>query len=443
MTNGLTVKALRAPVSRNAPDQWLSDGAVRGSGALWARRSRRGVSLYFRYTHEGQKRALPLGAWNESGNGGLTLAQARERAAALSAIYRGGTTDLHGHVQREREATERAQKAADEAARRAAEDAQRGTLRQLIEAYTRHLERQGKQSAKDAHSILTRHVLEAAPDLAGRKASELGIDDFVGLIGRLVEAGKGRTAAKLRSYLRAAYQLALASRTDPTAPLTMRSFGIMANPISGIGALSKYSRARDRNLSAPELGAFLRRIDALEPGPKRDALHLLLLLGGQRPLQLLRLRAGDVDLSAGSVTLSDPKGARQQPRRHALPLVKEAAAILRERIDGMAASAPVFSTDGETPMRHETLSVTVAEISEAMVRAGEAREAFQLRDLRRTCETLLAGLGVSSDVRAQIQSHGLGGVQARHYDRHDYSTEKRRALVKWSRHLSTLQEAKK
>lgn len=143
------------------------------------------------------------------------------------------------------------------------------------------------------------------------------------------------------------------------------------------------------------------------------------------------------------MTLSDPKGARQQPRRHALPLVKEAAAILRERIDGMAASAPVFSTDGETPMRHETLSVTVAEISEAMVRAGEAREAFQLRDLRRTCETLLAGLGVSSDVRAQIQSHGLGGVQARHYDRHDYSTEKRRALVKWSRHLSTLQEAKK
>lgn len=441
MANGLTVKALRAPV--RGADEWLSDGAVRGSGALWARRSRRGVSLYFRYTHEGQKRALALGAWNESGNGGLTLAQARERAAALSAIYREGTTDLHGHVQREREATERAQKAADDAARRAAEDAQRGTLRQLIEAYTGHLERQGKQSARDARSILTRHVLEAAPDLAGRKASELGIDDFVGLIGRLVEAGKGRTAAKLRSYLRAAYQLALASRTDPTAPLTMRSFGIIANPISGIGALSKYSRARDRNLSAPELGAFLRRIDALEPGPKRDALHLLLLLGGQRPLQLLRLHASDVDLSAGSVTLSDPKGARQQPRRHVLPLVREAAAILRGRIDGIAASAPVFSTDGETPMRHETLSVTVAEISEAMVRAGEAREPFQLRDVRRTCETLLAGLGVSSDVRAQIQSHGLGGIQQRHYDRHDYSTEKRRALARWSRHLSTLREAKK
>jgi len=31
---------------------------------------------------------------------------------------------------------------------------------------------------------------------------------------------------------------------------------------------------------------------------------------------------------------------------------------------------------------------------------------------------MLAAMGVSSDVRAQLQSHGLGGVQSRHYDRH-------------------------
>ena len=36
----------------------------------------------------------------------------------------------------------------------------------------------------------------------------------------------------------------------------------------------------------------------------------------------------------------------------------------------------------------------------------------------------MAALGISSDVRAQTQSHGLGGIQARHYDRHDYMPEK-------------------
>ena len=66
----------------------------------------------------------------------------------------------------------------------------------------------------------------------------------------------------------------------------------------------------------------------------------------------------------------------------------------------------------------------MADISTALVEARAVREPFQLRDLRRTCETMLAGLGVSSDIRAQLQSHGLGGVQNRHYDRHDYAPEK-------------------
>lgn len=438
MSNGLTVKALRAPV--RGADEWLSDGAVRGSGALWARRSRRGVSLYFRYTHAGQKKALPIGAWNENGEGGLTLAQAREKAAELSAVYRAGTTDLHGHVQREREAAERARRAEEEAAKRATEEAQRGTLRQLLDAYVTHLEQLGKQCAKDVRSIFTKHVIEEAPDLAGRKATDCTPDDFVGIIGKLVDIGKGRTAAKLRAYLRAAYSLAIRSRTDPDSPLTMRSFGITTNPIAGIGALSRFSRARDRALSGPELGAFLRRINALQPGPQRDALQLLLLLGGQRPMQLMRLRAADVDLSAGTVTLYDAKGARSQPRAHVLPLVKDAAAILTRRLVALADGEPVFSTDGEHPMRVETIGAVVGEIATAMRKTDppEARENFQLRDIRRTCETQLAALGVSSDVRAQLQSHGLGGVQQRHYDRHTYAAEKMQALTKWNRHLAKL-----
>lgn len=45
----------------------------------------------------------------------------------------------------------------------------------------------------------------------------------------------------------------------------------------------------------------------------------------------------------------------------------------------------------------------------------------------------MAALAVPIDVWAQIQSHGLGGIQARHYDQHDYMPEKRAALEMWSR----------
>ncbi len=50
----------------------------------------------------------------------------------------------------------------------------------------------------------------------------------------------------------------------------------------------------------------------------------------------------------------------------------------------------LFSTDDRTTMRHETLSVIVGEISAEMLKAKQAREDFELRDLRRTAETMLA-----------------------------------------------------
>ena len=59
---------------------------------------------------------------------------------------------------------------------------------------------------------------------------------------------------------------------------------------------------------------------------------------------------------------------------------------------------------------------------------GDAIEDFQLKRIRSGVETLLAANGVSREVRGHLQSHGLTGVQARHYDGHDYMPEKRQAI---------------
>jgi integrase len=299
-------------------------------------------------------------------------------------------------------------------------------------------------------------VLDADSALVLRKAADISVDEFVELIGAVVDKGKGRTAGKVRSFLRAAYALAIRSKIDPALPQAMRTFGIVVNPLASTAALSQFNRTRKRHLNALELGAFLKRLDGLSPGPKRDALELSLILGGQRPTQLLRARATDADLPGGTITIYDPKGARTQPRVHMVPLTESSFEIVRRRLDAVqlareeakrkgeadnllaAGSMWLFSTDDRTGMREETISELVKNLSEEMVKAGEAREPFQLRDLRRTTETMLTKLGTGPNIRGEIQSHGLGGVQKRHYDQHDYLEEKRAALQLWASHLAAL-----
>ena len=63
-------------------------------------------------------------------------------------------------------------------------------------------------------------------------------------------------------------------------------------------------------------------------------------------------------------------------------------------------------------------------------------QSFRLGDIRRTAETMLASLGFSLDLRGQLLSHGLGGVQNRHYDKHDYMPEKLKMLKAWEAHIA-------
>ena len=449
MANELTEPQLRRE-KWTGSDRRLSDGGSRGAGRLIAKvgaikpngeaKPQTQITFYFSYFNSSKRqRFLLIGEYPNIG-----LRDARSKAAEHSALYQSGTVDLHEHYQAIRDAEAKARRDQQSAEQQAAEWAKAHTLRELLEAYTSYLRRAQKQSAGDVSSIFKLHVIDARPDLAGRRAASIGVDEFVPLLGRLIEEKKGRTAAKLRSYLRAAYALAIRSKHDPDAPLILRAFDIHANPIASIDAraLSKHNRARTRNLNTDELRHFLLRLDTVPPGVKKDALTLGLLLGGQRPIQLLRTRPEDCDLAASTITLYDFKGSRQEPRAHLLPLTRKAAAIVKRALEMHEDCPTIFSSDGKRGLRSETVSRIVTDISAAMVKAKEARQGFELRDIRRTCETMLASLKVSKDVRAQLQSHGLSGVQQRHYDKYEYMLEKRAALEKWSRHLERVIDAK-
>ena len=83
-----------------------------------------------------------------------------------------------------------------------------------------------------------------------------------------------------------------------------------------------------------------------------------------------------------------------------------------------------LSTDsGVTHVAATSLSAWAVEA------AGDTIPDFQAKRIRSGVETILASAGVSKEIRGRLQSHGVAGVQARHYDGHDYMTEKRKALA--------------
>ena len=98
---------------------------------------------------------------------------------------------------------------------------------------------------------------------------------------------------------------------------------------------------------------------------------------------------------------------------------------------------PSLFTTPKTVLSLDTLSRRVSELATEMGGAS-----FLFRDLRRTAETEMAAIGFSVDLRGQLLSHGLGGVQAVHYDKHSYLPEKTAALEKWERHLEDQEPAK-
>lgn len=447
----LTDRTIDTAKSRDR-DYWITDSTGRrNEGSLAVRVSHSGSKrFYFRYVNPEKKRInLPIGNY---GPGGLTLAQARDEARKLQGLHRTeDSRDVRAfqraqadEKRRAKEAEQREKLAKEENERREREALDRFTLRKLLESYSARLDQAGKQSAKDARGIFERHVFKAFPDVAARPAASITARDVVAMLRKLTESGKGRTAGKLRSYLHAAFALALRAEFDPNAPADLVQFNLAANPVAPTGSLGEFSKARDRVLSESELRSYWEALEGCSP-MTRDALQLALLLGGQRLAQLLRVTLADVDLDAKSITLRDGKGARKQPRVHVLPLCRDSLALV-EHLSQQARdlNTPLlFTNDGKHPVNLETLSVAVAEISRAMVGAKAATGPFQMRDIRRTCETMLAALRVSSDIRAQIQSHGLGGIQAKHYDRHDYRDEKTDALSKWERKLRSIMTGEK
>lgn len=406
---------------------WAADPAPRGKGVLQVRKLARGAAFYYRYTGiDGTRVRLPIGV-------GLDLAEAREEAEKLSRRYQSGDHDLRAALDGDERERQRAKEAAQRA-EKAAKVRAAATLEVLVAGYVANLRRAGKVSANEVERALHNHVRDAWPTLWKTPAADITTDNLLDVVARVANANKLREAAKLRSYLRAAYAAAIRARQDARGLAALRALKITHNPAAELVAVEGANNARDRALSVAELRAYWHRINAM-PDPDGALLRFHLLTGGQRIDQLARLTVGDVDNDENVARLHDPKGRRKAPRIHDVPLTPAAREAMRAM--GQELGPHLFTiTHGETAAAYSTIQHRVRLICDAMRDAGELeKEPFTVGDLRRTVETRLSAIGVPPHELAQLQSHGLGGVQARHYNKYDYLAEKRAVLEKLQRLL--------
>ena len=404
------------------PGEWASDPAARGAGRLQVRRlAAGGLAWYYRYTApDGKRVRQPIGH-------DLGLADARTEADKLARRFQAGDRDLRETLDAEQREAAR-QRVVEVKAAEAAATRTIATLGRLLAAYVDQLRRNGKASAEAVGTAIKRHIETPWPKLWATPAAAIETDDLLEVVARVVNAGKRREAAKLRSYIRAAYAAGIKARHDPAALPALRALKITANPARDLATIDANTTPGERNLSIAELRAYWQRITAkgFRYGP---LLQFHLLTGAQRLKMLERATEADLDDDTQSLRLLDYKGRRKQPRQHDVPLI----AAAREALDAMRPErlGPYLFTvtAGETPAGHSSMRDALKAVNKAMREANELQgEEFTAGDLRRTVETRLAADGISMEDRGHLQSHGLGGVQARHYDRHKRIKETRAAL---------------
>jgi integrase len=207
--------------------------------------------------------------------------------------------------------------------------------------------------------------------------------------------------------------------------------GNAANPVDG-SYCPDGPAARDRVLSSDELVHIWRACLNDDFGK----ITKLLVLLGSRPREVGGMRWSELDLDAGTWTL--PAERAKNGRAHTIVLSTAVLHIIH--------SVPRSTRDNLFGNRAGSGFTNWTKCKRGLDRrlAGAVKP-FQLRDVRRTVATGMAGIGIEPHHVEAVLSHygghraGVAGV----YNRASYTSEIARALQRWADHVEQLVSGKK
>ena len=194
------------------------------------------------------------------------------------------------------------------------------------------------------------------------------------------------------------------------------------SPAEGVPLPSK-EVARDRVLDDSELAQVI--LAARKIGGPYGGIVELLALTGQRREEVAGLQWEELNLAQRIWTL--PKSRTKNEKAHVIHLSEQSMAVLT----GADWPAPyMFSLLGTKPFQ---------EFSRAKRRLDELSgvTGWRLHDLRRSCVSGMARLGIAPHIADKILNHQAGIISgvAAVYQRHDFLAERRTAVEKWGAHI--------
>jgi integrase len=414
MSNRLTAKTVEN-IKPSAARREVPDGEIRG---MYLCVQPTGAKSYvLRYRYAGKPRKLTIGPAE------MGLGEARKLAASARVAIATGRDPAH-----DKTAGRTAAKEAVREAGRAKRDSVEAVVAEFIE---KHVRRANKPStAKEYERLLEKEIV--AP-WRGRRLSDISRRDVNRLLDDIVERGAPIGANRILAILRKLCKWAVSREI------------IEHSPCEGVLARSTET-PRDRVLDDRELRLVWQAADTL--GWPFNAVVKLLVLTGARRSEVAGMAWAEVDLDRKLWSL--PASRTKNKRPHALPLPTTAIDILKSlpRIENrggfvfpagftrQATRGPVSVSGFSAPKRR--LDRAIAKLAEAEGSAPLAQ--FGFHDLRRSCASGMAKLGVDLHVIERCLNHASGtfGGIVGVYQKHRFEDGMRRAMDAWAAHIERL-----
>lgn len=348
---------------------------------------------------KGKQHRITLGQWPAVG-----LVEARQRAReVISAALEG--RDL------------RDERRADNLLRTT------NTFESVTERFIRLHAKPNVKSWRNIDRVLGLHVL---PQWRDRSIKDVRRSDVHQLIDGLVADGKTGTAREVRKHLSSLFNWAVDREV------------ISDNPIYGMTRADlKNTHEAGRSLANEELRAIW--LAAGELGYPFGAMYQLLILTGQRRNEWANSRRSEFD--SDKLWLEVPRIRYKGDRDHIVPLSEAAISIIDSLPQWPGDDHYLFSTtDGRKPVSGFSRAKSrLDKTAQQILRDSSEDPSIELKryrvhDFRVTCETRLANLGFTQEVRDAVLGHAKPGLQ-KTYNKHDYMDEKRDALDAYAKHL--------
>ena len=197
------------------------------------------------------------------------------------------------------------------------------------------------------------------------------------------------------------------------------------SPAEGVPLPAK-EVARDRVLDDHELANVI--LAARKTGGPYGGIVEFLALTGQRREEVARLAWQELDLEQRVWII--PKSRTKNAKAHVVHLSAQSISVLKR---GHRQGPVAFSLLGTKPFQEFSRAKSVLDQLSGV-------SGWRLHDLRRTCVSGMARLGVAPHVADKILNHQSGTISgvAAVYQRHEFLAERQAALDLWGAHIGRL-----